>query len=185
MARLLARARTQPPVRACALALALALPALAACGGNDGTIDDPKLPYSFSYPEDFQSGGESTVSAREQGFDNQTIVAKENGQDLVAVQTQPLRRPVAPELVRRVKQEVTQSARQKGKVRDRNDVRFAGLDGVGFQMSLKSETGVPVGARWIYGAKDRTLFWINCQWQSDRPAVLNACDEVLRTFEVR
>lgn len=185
MARLLEPARRQPPPRLCALLLALALPALAGCGGDDGRIDDPKLPYSFSYPEEFQSGGESTISAQEQGFDNQTIVAKENGQDLVAVQTQPLRRTVTPNLVARVKREVAQSAKRTGKVKDRNDVNVAGLDGVGFEMSLQGETGVPVDARWIYAAKDRTLFWINCQWRNDRPAVLNACNEVLSTFKIR
>ena len=165
--------------------LALTLPALAACSGDDGSIDDPKLPYSFTYPEEFQSGGESRGTSRERGFDNQTIVAKENGQDLVAVQTQPLRRTVTPNLVKRVKREVEQSARRTGKVEDRAPVRVAGLDGVNFEMSLRGDTGVPVNARWIYAAKDRTLFWINCQWQSDRPAVLRACDEVVRSFRIR
>ena len=56
--------------------LALTLPALAACGGDDGSIDDPKLPYSFTYPEEFQAGGESRGTSRARGFDNQTIVAK-------------------------------------------------------------------------------------------------------------
>ena len=52
-------------------------------------------------------------------------------------------------------------------------------------MSLRGDTGVPVSARWIYAAKDRTLFWINCQWRSDEPAVLKACDEVVRSFRIR
>ena len=155
-----------------------------ACGG-EGQIDDPKLPYSFSYPDGFQTGGESNISAREQGLDNQTIVAKENGQDLVAVQTQPLRRPVTSQLIPRVKREVAQSAKRTGKVKDRRDVRVAGLDGVALEMGLQGQTGVPVGARWIYAAKDQTLYWINCQWQRERPAVLEACDQVLRTFKVR
>lgn len=164
--------------------LALALGVLTGCGGDDGTIDDPKLPYSFSYPEGFKAGGES-ANAREGTSDNQTIVAQENGQDLVAVQTQPLRRPVTPKLVERVKREVEQAARRTGKVKGKRDVRVAGLDGVSFEMSLEGETGVPIGARWIYAAKDRMLFWINCQWQSDRPAVLAACDEVVRTFRIK
>jgi hypothetical protein len=96
MARLLTVPRRQPSRRLAALTLTLALSALAACGGDDGTIDDPKLPYSFTYPDDLQAGGESTNRAREQSFGNQTIVAKRNGQDLIAVQTQPLRRPVTP-----------------------------------------------------------------------------------------
>ncbi len=112
-------------------------------------------------------------------------MAKENGQDLVAVQTQPLRRPVTSELIPRVKREVAQSAKRTGKVKDRRDVRVAGLDGVALEMSLEGQTGVPVGARWIYAAKDRALYWINCQWQRERPAVLEACDQVLRTFKVR
>lgn len=185
MARLLSPLRSRPSARTAALMLAVTLPALAACGGDNGSIDDPKLPYSFTYPEEFQSGGESRGTSREQGFDNQTIVAKENGQDLVAVQTQPLRRTVTPNLVKRVKREVEQSAKRTGKVEDRSQVRVAGLDGVNFEMSLRGDTGVPVSARWIYAAKDRTLFWINCQWQSDRPAVLRACDEVVRSFRIR
>ncbi len=185
MARLLAAPRRQPFRRLAALTLALALPALAACGGDDGTIDDPKLPYSFAYPDDFQAGGESTSRAREQSFGNQTIVAKANGQDLVAVQTQPLRRPVTPKLVKRVKREVEQSARRTGKVKEKSDTQVAGLEGVKFEMSLQGDTGVPVGAQWIYAAKDRTLYWINCQWQNNRPAVLKACDEVVRSFRIR
>jgi hypothetical protein len=165
--------------------LALALGALAACGGDDGTIDDPNLPYSFTYPDEFQSGGKSTGSSREQGFDNQTIVAKENGQDLVAVQTQPLRRTVTPKLVSRVNREVEQSAKRTGKVESRQRLRVGGLEGIAFEMSLQGDTGVPVSARWVYATKDRTLFWINCQWQNDRPAVLNACDEVVTSFRVR
>lgn len=167
------------------LALSLAVSALGACGGDNGTIDDPALPYSFSYPDDFESGGELNEAPEEQGFDNQTIVAKENGQDLVAVQTQPLRRPVTPKLVRRLKREVEQSARRTGKVEGKRNVRVDGLEGVGFVMSLEGETGVPVSAHWIYAAKDQTLYWINCQWQTDRSAVNRACDEVVRSFEVR
>jgi hypothetical protein len=167
-----------------ALALALVLPVLAACGGDNGRIDDPQLPYSFTYPDDFQSGGAST-NPREGGYDNQTIVAQENGQNLVAVQTQPLRRPVTPELVDRVNREVEQAAKRTGTVKDRNELRVAGLEGVGFEMRLRGDTGVPVEARWIYAAKDRTLFWINCQWQNERAAVLEACDEVVRSFRIR
>jgi hypothetical protein len=183
MARLLTAPRRQPSRRLAALTLALALSALAACGGDDGTIDDPKLPYSFTYPDDFQAGGRSTNRA--ESFDNQTIVARANGQDLIAVQTQPLRRPVTPKLVQRVKREVEQSARLTGKVKEKSDKRVAGLEGVQFEMSLQGDTGVPVGAHWIYAAKDRTLYWVNCQWQNDRPAVLKACDEVVRSFRIR
>jgi hypothetical protein len=164
--------------------LAFAALALGGCGSADGVIDDPALPYSFSYPEEFQEGGKSTVSAREQGFDNQVIVAKETGQDLISVQTQPLRRTVTPKLVPRVKREVEQSAKRTGKVVDKHDVRVAGLDGVEFRMSLRG-TGVPVQARWIYAAKDRTLYWINCQWQTDRAAVADACEVVRGSFKTR
>jgi hypothetical protein len=164
-------------------ALAAAAIALPACGSGDQRVDDQGLPYSFAYPSDFQTGGQAAVPARESGYDNQTIVAKENGQDLVAVQTQELRREVSPRLVPRVKREVEQQARQVGRVRSRRDVRVGALDGVAFDMSLRGPTGVPVGARWIYAAKDRTLYWINCQWQSDRAAVLRACDKVLSTFK--
>lgn len=184
MARLLGRDRRQTRILAATL-VALAVTAVAACGGDNGRIDDPKLPYSFTYPDDFQSGGESTNPSREGGYDNQTIVAQANGQNLVAVQTQPLRRTVTPKLVDRVKREVEQAARRTGTVKDRNPVRVAGLEGVGFEMRLRGDTGVPVEARWIYAAKDRTLFWINCQWQNERPAVLEACDEVVRSFRIR
>jgi hypothetical protein len=183
MARLLTAPRRQPSRRLAALTLTLALSALAACGGDDGTIDDPKLPYSFTYPDDFQAGGRSTNRA--ESFDNQTIVARANGQDLIAVQTQPLRRPVTPKLVKRVRREVEQSARRTGKVKERSDTQVAGLEGVKFEMSLQGDTGVPVGAQWIYAAEDRTLYWINCQWQNDRPAVVKACDEVVRSFRIR
>ncbi|HEV2772604.1 MAG TPA: hypothetical protein VGV57_07245, partial [Thermoleophilaceae bacterium] len=83
-----------------------------------------------------------------------------------------------------VKREVEQAARRTGKVQGRSNVRVGGLDGISLQMSLQA-SGVPVGARWIYAAKDRTLYWINCQWQSDRRDVLGACDKVLRTFRTR
>jgi len=186
MAALLAAPRTDTLLRtARALLLVLALAGLPACGSGPSKIDDESLPYSFTYPSDFESGGKADVPARESGFDNQTIVAKENGQDLVAVQTQPLRREVTPQLVPRVNREVEQNARRTGKVRSRKKVRVGGLDGVRFEMSLRGETGVPVNARWIYVAKDRTLYWINCQWRSNRAAVLRACDEVMGTFKPR
>jgi hypothetical protein len=167
-----------------AVPVAFAALALGGCGSSDGEIDDPALPYSFSYPKEFEEGGKSTVSAREQGFDNQVIVAKETGQDLISIQTQPLRRTVTPKLVPRVKREVEHSARRTGKVQSKRDVRVAGLEGVEFRMSLRG-TGVPVQARWIYAAKDRTLYWINCQWQTDRATVSDACDVVRGTFKTR
>jgi hypothetical protein len=170
---------------AAAIVTALLLACLPACGSGDQTIDDQSLPYSFSYPGDFEAGGKAEVPARETGFDNQKIVAKANGQDLVAVQTQPLRQTVTPQLVPRVKREVEQGARRSGKVGTRRDARVGGLDGVMFDMRLTGQAGVPVSARWVYAAKDRTLFWINCQWREDRPAVLRACAKVLRTFRAR
>jgi hypothetical protein len=180
MTRLLAGRLTRPRPLA-SLAAGLALLPVAACGSGDGTIDDSSLPYSFAYPDGFQVGEKSTAPA---GFGNQTIVARENGQDLVAVQTQPLRREVTPDLIPRIKREVQQTARREGRVRGRRDVRVGGLDGVSFDVTLM-ETGVPVNARWVYAAKDRTLYWINCQWRNDRDAVLKACDEVLRSFKPR
>lgn len=164
------------------VAAAIALPA---CGSGDQTIDDQGLPYSFAYPSDFQTGTPTAEPARETGYDNQTIVASENGQDLVAVQTQELRREVTPRLIPRVEREVEQQARQIGRVQERKDIRVGGLYGVVFEMSLRGPTGVPVGARWIYAAKDRTLYWINCQWQQDRQAVMRACGKVLQTFKPR
>jgi hypothetical protein len=157
--------------------------ALAGCGSST-SVDDPNLPYSFDYPDGFQTGGQSTTQGGAGGFENQSIIAKENGQDLVAVQTQRLRREVNARLVPRVKREVEQAARRTGKVQGRSNVRVGGLDGISLQMRLQA-SGVPVGARWIYAAKDRTLYWINCQWQSDRRDVLGACDKVLRTFRTR
>jgi hypothetical protein len=174
------------PLRAAGtLLLAVAAAGVAACGSGDERIDDASLPYSFAYPPDFESGGEADVPPRESGFDNQTIVAKANGQDLVAVQTQPLRQAVTRQLVPRVNREVEQNARRTGKVVSRRKVRVGGLDGVALDMRLRGEAGVPVSARWIYVAKDRTLYWINCQWRSDRAAVLRACDKVMRSFKPR
>ena len=170
---------------AAALLLVIALGGVAGCGSGQKRVDDESLPYSFAYPGDFESGAEANDPAPEGGFDNQTIVAKESGQDFVSVQTQPLRRAVTPQLVPRMKREVEQAARRVGKVRSRRDLRVGGLDGVAFEMSLRGEAGVPVSARWVYAARDRTLYWINCQWQSDRPAVLRACDQVVRTFRPR
>ena len=185
MPRLLLARVVAKPLRAMAAPLAATLVLASACGSGDKRIDDPDLPYSFSYPSEFETGEQASVSARESGFDNETLVAKENGQDLIAVQTQPLRRPVSPKLVPRVKREVEQGARRTGKVRAKHDVRLGGLDGVAFDMTLRGEAGVPIGARWVYASKDRTLFWVNCQWRSDRPGVLAACDEVLRSFRAR
>lgn len=185
MARPLTRPAGHPLLLGLASLLAVLAPlALVGCGSGGSSVDDPSLPYSFSYPDGFQTGGKSTTPAREGGFENQTIVAKENGQDLVAVQTQRLRRQVNPRLIPRVKREVEQAARRTGKVLGRSNVRVGGLDGVSLQMSLQAN-GVPVGARWIYAAKDRTLYWINCQWQFDRRDVLGACDQVKRTFRAR
>ena len=185
MARpLAARARQRLP-RVLSALLALVAPVtVSACGSGGSSIDDPSLPYSFDYPDGFETGRQATTPAREGGFENQTIIAKENGQDLVAVQTQRLRRQVDARLIPRVKREVEQAARRTGKVRGRSDVRIGGLDGLSLQMSLQG-SGVPVGARWIYAAKDRTLYWINCQWQSDRRDVLGACDQVVRSFRTR
>ena len=185
MARPLTARAGQPLLRVLASLLAVLAPlAVVGCGSGGSSIDDASLPYSFSYPDGFRTGGRSNTPARGGGFENQTIVAKENGQDLVAVQTQPLRRQVNARLIPRVKREVQQAARRTGKVRERSDVRIGGLDGISLQMSLQAN-GVPVDARWVYAAKDRTLYWINCQWQSDRQAVLRACDQVMRTFRAR
>ncbi len=184
MARSLVARAGHPLLRVLASLLAVVGPlALVGCGSG-GSIDDPTLPYSFSYPDGFQTGGKPTTPVREGGFENQTIVAKESGQDFVAIQTQPLRRQVNARLIPRVKREVEQAARRAGKVRGRSNVRVGGLDGVDLRMNLQAN-GVPVDARWIYAAKDRTLYWINCQWQAARRDVLGACDQVTRTFRAR
>ena len=183
MARPLTTRAGQPLLRVLASLVAVLTPlALVGCGSGGSSIDDTNLPYSFDYPDGFQAGGESNT--RQAGFENQSIVAKENGQDLVAVQTQRLRRQVDPRLIPRVKREVEQAARRTGKVRGRRNVRVAGLDAISLQMSLQAN-GVPIGARWIYAAKDRTLYWINCQWQSNPQDVRGACDQVMRTFRTR
>lgn len=185
MARPLTARAGQPLLRVLASLLAVFAPlALAGCGSGGSSIDDPSLPYSFDYPDGFETGGQPATPAREGGFENQTIVAKESGQDFVAVQTQRLRRQIDARLIPRVKREVEQAARRTGEVRGRGDVRIGGLDGIGLQMRLQG-SGVPVGARWIYAAKDRTLYWVNCQWQSNRQDVLAACDRVMRTFRPR
>ena len=184
MARPLTASPLQPLIRVLSSLLAVLAPlALAGCGSGT-SVDDPNLPYSFDYPDGFQPGAQSTTRGGAGGFENQSIIAKENGQDLVAVQTQRLRREVNARLIPRVKREVEQAARRIGKVQGRSNVRVGGLDGISLQMRLQG-SGVPVGARWIYAAKDRTLYWINCQWQSDRRDVLGACDKVLRTFRTR
>jgi hypothetical protein len=182
---LAARPADKPIRSAGVLLLAVAAAVLPACGSGEQTIDDRSLPYSFAYPSGFQSGGRADVPARETGFDNQTIVAKKNGLDLVAVQTQPLRRAVTPDLMPQFKREVAQNARRLGRLRSRRDVRVGGLEGVMFEMALRGQSGVPVRARWVYTPKDKTLYWINCQWRRDRVGVLSACDKVLRTFRAR
>jgi hypothetical protein len=184
-ALLAARPGDKPLGKWGALLLLLALVGVPACGSGDNVVDDASLPYSFAYPSDFEAGARADVPARDSALDNQTIIARESGQNFVSVQTYPLREPVSPELVPRINREAEAIARRIGRVRTRRKVRVDGLDGVMFDMRVRGEAGVPVHARSTYAGKGRTLYWINCQWQSDRAPVLRACDKVLRTFRPR
>ena len=158
---------------------------LAACGSEDKKIGDPDLPYSFAYPDDFSASGEANLrEAGVQGYGNQTVIAKGDGRDLVSVQTQPLKRRYTPDLLPRVKRELERSARDSGTVQSSREVEAGGTRGVEFRLEIRAATST-TGASWTYLPKDQTLYWIACQWQSEREAVLDACGEVLKTFETR
>ncbi len=153
----------------------------AGCGGEDRTVDAPDLPYSYSYPEGFGRAEDTPSCPRSS---KGTAVAREEGADLVCVQVQPLRRPVTPRLLPTVKRELTQSVRMAGRIRSVEDVTVDGIRGVRFRVDLRQQ-GSTAAASWIYLPKGRRLYWINCQWQTDRAKVQEACRRVLETFEAR
>jgi hypothetical protein len=171
------------PIRARALAIALAA-ALAvvftACGSGEESLDDPDLPYSFKYPGEFSPGGQLRVSAREEGkFENQSVIAKGDGRDLIAVQTQRSDRPYRLAVLRKIERSTKDI-----KVNGKKDVSVGGLDGVEFQLELKADGTAAMSER-TYLAKNGMLYRIDCQWQSDEQSVLDACAKVLATFQAK
>ena len=171
--------------RAVILGLVLVSLPVVACGSEDTKVDDPDLSYSFSHPEGFGEGKESDLG-RGAGlrFEDKTVIGKGDGGDLIAVQTAKLARTVTPELRRGVNRLVTQLARRTGSVRSRKQVEVAGAEAFQFRLELRGG-GTTASALSTYLPKGRTLYWIFCQWQRERKAVLEACDEALDTFETK
>jgi hypothetical protein len=167
--------------RTVAIALAAALaPGLAACGSGEESLDDPDLPYSFKYPGEFSPGGQLRVTASEEGkFENQSVIAKGDGRDLIAVQTQRSNRPYKLAALRKAERSTKEI-----KVNGKRDVSVGGLDGVEFQLELKADGTTAMSER-TYLVKDGTLYRIDCQWQSDKQSVLDACAKVLTTFKAK
>jgi hypothetical protein len=158
---------------------------LSSCGGGgDDRKVDPDLPYTFTFPEGFGPSTESNVQQAAGDFGQVTTVARGSGREVISVQTQTLRQPVSRRLRPAFRRELVQLARASGKVRSVRAVTVDGVRGYALTMGLK-EAGATVGARWTYFPAGRTLYWISCQWQRERAAVLDGCDEVLRTFERR
>jgi len=148
-------------------------------------VKDDKLPYSFEFPSEFQRvGADSLESTTGKAYENETVVAKGDGAELVSVQTQTLRQSVTPELLGRVEAELESSAREVGMIERQGDTRVDDLPGFEFRLKYGGR-GAKTEALWTYAPKDRTLYWVNCQWQNDRQAVLDACSKVLKTLELK
>ncbi len=162
--------------------IACVLAALGAgCGSEDRTVDDRDLPYSYTYPEGFGRAEDTPACPR---ASKGTAIARGEGADLVCVQVQPLRQPVTPKLLPTVKRELAQSVRTAGRIRSSKDVTVDGIRGVRFRVDLR-QRGTAAAASWTYLPKQRRLYWINCQWQTDRARVEEACRKVLETFRTR
>jgi hypothetical protein len=173
-------------IRALILGIGMSTILAAGCGGSeDTTVDDPDLPYSFSHPEGFGTAeGTNLRGAGGVRYEDQTVIAKGEGGDLIAAQTQSLNRRVTRRLLPRIRRELTQAARQAGSVRGSKRVKVSGIDGFQFRLDLE-EAGTRASALWTYLPKGLTLYYVICQWQQDREGLLDACREVLDTFEVK
>jgi hypothetical protein len=180
----MARAGQRTGALASGVGVLAAAVVLASCGGGDDREVDPDLPYSFSFPEGFDPSTESNVQQAAGDFRQATTIARGSGREVISVQTQLLRQPVSRRLRPAFRRELVQLARASGKVRSVREVTVDGVRGYALTIRLK-EAGAAVGARWTYLPAGRTLYWISCQWQRERAAVLDGCDEVLRTFERR
>lgn len=165
------------------LALAAAALGASSCGG-DKSVEDEKLPYSFSFPSDFNRGEQNNLQQEGGAFENATVIAKGDGAELVSVQTQQLRLAVTPRIAPQLKRQLEATARRDASVVSRKDVKVDGLDGVQFRVELK-QGRTATSALWTYVAKGRTLFYVNCQWRQDRDAVLDACEEVTSSLDLK
>ncbi len=167
----------------CALAGAALL--AGGCGSGGQSVEDDKLPYSFEFPSGFQRvSGDNLEAATSKTYENETVIAKGDGAELVSVQTQALRQSVTPNLLARVEAELESSAREVGTVERQGSVKVDDRPGFEFRIRYGGR-GAKTEALWTYAPKDRTLYWVNCQWQKDRQAVLDACSEVLETLELK
>ncbi len=172
-------------MRRTTLALAGAALVIGGCGSGDQSVDDDKLPYSFGFPSEFQEvSGDNLESAAGRAYENETVIAKGDGAELVSVQTQALRQTVTPKLLGRVEAELEDAAREVGTIERQGRVTVDDLPGFEFRIRYGGR-GAKTEALWTYTPKDRTLYWINCQWRNDRQAVLDACSKVLETLELK
>jgi len=168
-----------------ASALAGAALLISGCGSGGQSVKDDKLPYSFDFPSEFQRvSGDSVESTAGKAYENETVVAKGDGAELVSVQTQALRQSVTSKLLPRVEDELEASAREVGTIERQGSVKVDDLPGFEFRITYGGR-GTKTEALWTYAPKGRTLYWVNCQWQNDRQAVLDACSEVLETLELK
>ena len=169
---------------AAALTLAGGAAVAAGCGSGDKSVDDAELPYSFTYPGDFNQAPQEGLGQTGGAFQNVSAIAKGDGAELVSVQTQPLRQAVTPKLVKQLEDQQEALARRDASVLSRKDVRIDDVEGVQFRVDLK-EGGTTTSALWTYVAKGRTLYYVNCQWRQDRETVLDACAKVTDTLELK
>jgi hypothetical protein len=156
-------------------ALVLGLLAVSGCG--EKSLDEPDLPYTFKYPDEFKTGGQIRPPDPRGAFENETVIAKGDGRDLIAVRTESLGPYVAKRLRGRER-----STKDITLVRA-TDVTVAGLDGVEFQVELLTDRGSTTAtAKRTYITDGETLYRIDCQWVEDMGGVLDACDSVLESF---
>lgn len=153
------------------------------CGKEGGgEVDDPKLPYSFSYPAGFGEAEEVELGAT-RGFGRQTVVASGEGSELVAVQARDQRPPVTAKVLPRVKRRLANIAAGLGRPNGRREVTVDGVRAFQFDLSLGGRP--PTEARATYVPKADTIALVYCQWQRERQQVLGACGEVLDSLKLR
>ena len=154
---------------------------LAGCGGGDESVEGEDLPYSYTFPSDFKRADASSLTQLPGRYDDESVISKARGAELVSVQTETLSRPVSAKLLPRIEQELETRARRFGKVTARRKRKVDGLAAIEFTLDLDGGTG----ARWTFVPKDRKLYWVNCQWQRDRESVLKACARVNETLRLK
>jgi hypothetical protein len=164
--------------RVTAAALIAGLLAVSGCG--DKSLDEPGLPYTFKYPDEFKTGGQIRPPDPRGRFENETVIAKGDGRDLIAVRTESL----GPYVAKRLRER--ERSTKDLKVVRATDVTVAGLDGVEFQVELLTDRGrTTATAKRTYVTDGETLYRIDCQWVEDMGGVLDACGTVLESFSTR